>query len=193
MNSDIFQTIYNHPSLKNEDYSKIKKAHSKLIFSKNDIILKEGKISKAYYLIETGLFRSYVINYNGKEVTTDFYSSNEILIEVASIFLGIPTKENLQALTHGVAWKIDFQSFQELYNGIAGFTEWGRTWMSSQLFAAKQRSINMLTQSATQRYLTLVRDQPQIIEQVPLKFIASYLGITDTSLSRIRKEISKVR
>lgn len=54
---------------------------------------------------------------------------------------------------------------------------------------AKHRAVNMHTQNASQRYLNLVKEKPQIIKEVPLKYIATYLGITDTSLSRIRKEV----
>jgi CRP/FNR family transcriptional regulator, anaerobic regulatory protein len=112
------------------------------------------------------------------------------LIEVASLFLRTPSKEYIHAVTNGVAWKIEFNTFQQLFNSIDGFADWGRNWMSNQLFISKQRSINMLTQSATDRYLNLINEQPEILKHVPLKHIATFLGVTDTSLSRIRKEIS---
>ena len=185
----FFEKIYNHSSISKEDYTNMIDAHKKVEFKKNDIILKEGEISNAYYLIENGLFRSSVIDFNGKEITTDFFGDNQILIEVASLFLRTPSKENIQALTDSTVWKIEFDTFQTLFNSIDGFAEWGRTWMSTQLFTSKQRALNMLTQSATERYLSLIKEQPQIIKEVPLKYIATYLGITDTSLSRIRKEL----
>lgn len=186
----FFEKIYQHPSIKKEDYKELIASHNKVEFLKNDIILKEGRISNSYYLIECGLFRSFVNDFRGNEITTDFFGTNEILIEVPSLFLRIPSKENLQALTNGSAWKMEFSDFQKLFSSVEGFTEWGRSWMSNQLFISKQRAVNMLTQSATQRYLDLIKEQPEIIKQVPLKYIASYLGVTDTSLSRIRKEIS---
>ncbi len=187
---NFFEKVYNHPSISKEDYTNIINAHTKVAFKKNDVILKEGEISNAYYLIENGLFRSSVINFNGNEITTDFFGQNQILIEVASLFLRTPSKENIQALTEGSAWRIGFDTFQTIFSSIDGFAEWGRTWMSIQLFTSKQRALNMLTLSATDRYLMLIKDQPQIIKEVPLKYIATYLGITDTSLSRIRKELS---
>lgn len=190
MPNTFFKSIYNHPSIKEDEYKKIISAHTKVEFSKNDIILNEGEISNAYYLIESGLFRASVVDFNGNEITTEFYGQNQILIEVASLFLRTPSKENIQALTNSTAWKVEFDTFQTLFNSIEGFAEWGRTWMSTQLFITKQRSLNMLTQSATKRYLALIKEQPQIIKEVPLKYIATYLGITDTSLSRIRKELS---
>ena len=62
--------------------------------------------------------------------------------------------------------------------------------MTGRLFHFKQRSVEMVTVSAKERYLKLIKEKPQVIQQSPLKYIASYLGITDTSFSRIRKEIS---
>ena len=190
MNKHFFEEIYKYPDIKKEDYDRIANAHSSVEFSKNDLLIKAGKVSNAYFLVEKGLFRSYVIDFKGNEITTGFFSNNHILIEVASLFLRQPSQENFQALTNGVAWKIDIADFHELFQTIDGFSEWGRAWMSNQLFISKQNSINMLTQSATDRYLHLVKAQPEVIKNAPLKFIASFLGITDTSLSRIRKEIA---
>lgn len=189
MKDSFFKKIYSHPNIKNDNYKTIMEAHERVKFFKNDTILSEGKISNAYYLIKKGLFRSYVIDYKGNEITTDFFGPNDILIEVASLFLRIPSKETIQAITDCEVYKIDFNDFQNLYSTIDGFTEWGRAWMSHQLFMAKHRAVNMHTQSASQRYLTLAEEKPLIIKEVPLKHIATYLGITDTSLSRIRKEV----
>ncbi|MCF8716331.1 Crp/Fnr family transcriptional regulator [Joostella atrarenae] len=189
MKASFFENIYNHQNIKKGDYKNIIDSHTKVTFSKNEIVLNEHKISNAYYLIKKGLFRSYVIDYKGNEITTDFFGPNDILIEVASLFLRIPSKETIQALTDCEVYKITFNDFQKLYTTIEGFTEWGRNWMSHQLFLAKHRAVNMHIQSASQRYINLVQEKPQIIKEAPLKHIATYLGVTDTSLSRIRKEV----
>jgi CRP/FNR family transcriptional regulator, anaerobic regulatory protein len=189
MNINFFQSIYSHPQIKKGDLSEIIGAHQKINFSKGLFFLESGKMANEYYLIETGLLRAYVYDFNGKEITTDFHSINEISIEVTSLFQRIPAKENIVALTNGIVWKIEFEKFQELFHKIEGFREWGRAWMAAQLFISKQRSIEMLTKSATERYRSLIKDKPEIVQHAPIKHIASYLGITDTSLSRIRKEI----
>ncbi len=189
MEDSFFKKIYNHTNIRKNDYKTIINAHAKVDFSKNDIVLNENQINNAYYLIKNGLFRSYVVDYKGNEITTGFFGPFDILIEVASLFLRIPSNENIQALTDCEVYKIKFNDFQNLYSNIEGFTEWGRNWMSHQLFMAKQRAVTMHTQSASQRYLSLVQEKPEIIKEVPLKYIATYLGITDTSLSRIRKEV----
>jgi CRP-like cAMP-binding protein len=190
METDLFQTIYNHPLLRKEDYDEISKAHTKIEFAQGAILLEKGKIAREFYIIEKGLFRSFLYDYNGNEITTEFYCPKEILIESFSLFQRIPSKENFQALSDGTVWKIEYDTFQELLHKVEGFREWGRTWATNQLFVLKQRSIDVVTISATDRYLNLIKERPQIILQSPLKYVASYLGITDTSLSRIRKEIS---
>ncbi len=189
MNIEFFQSIYDHPSILRNDLIEIMGAHQKVDFLKGSSFLERGQMANEYYLIESGLLRAYVHDFNGNEITTDFHSSNEISIEVSSLFQRKPTKENIIALTNGIAWKIEFDKFQNLFHKIEGFREWGRAWMSGQLFISKQRKIEMLTRNATERYKTLVIDKPAIVQHAPIKHIASYLGITDTSLSRIRKEI----
>jgi CRP/FNR family transcriptional regulator, anaerobic regulatory protein len=183
--------IYNYKDLSPEDLQLIMDAHIKVVFKKNDLLLEQGQTANEYYCLEDGLVRSFAISSEGNEITTGFFGKDEIVIEVASLFLRIPTKENIQALTDCVCWRIDLKSFQELFHSVAGFTEWGRAWMSGVLFQSKQRSLSMITDSATERYLALQNQHPEIIQHAPLKYIASYLGITDTSLSRIRKVIGK--
>lgn len=189
MQNKILSQIYQHPQMKHEDLLLICAAHQRLEFQKGDYFLEKGKMSNEYFIIESGLVRAFTHNYKGEEITTDFIGENEIVIEVSSLFTRIPAQESLQALTNGVAWKIDFNIFQELYHKSAGFSEWGRAWMSNQLFGLKQRNIDMISVSASDRYLKLLKEKPQIIQQASLKNIASFLGVTDTSLSRIRKEV----
>lgn len=189
MNIDFFQSIYDHSLIKKDELSEIISAHEKINFAKGSFILGSGKMADEYYLIESGLLRAYVHDFNGNEITTEFYCTDEISIEVSSLFQRIPTKENIIALTNGIAWKIEFDKFQELFHRIESFREWGRAWMSGQLFISKQRKIEMLTKNATERYKALIMQKPEIVKHAPIKHIASYLGITDTSLSRIRKEI----
>lgn len=189
MKNELLTQVYRHPLINEEQLNKIMNAHKKILFTKGDYILKTGEIADGYLILESGLMRSFVHDYNGNDITTDFFSDYEIVIEVLSLFQRIPTQENIQALTECTCWKIEYDAFQELFHSIGGFSEWGRLWMTGRLFHFKQRSIEMVTVSAKDRYLGLIRDKPQIILQSPLKYIASYLGVTDTSFSRIRKDI----
>jgi CRP-like cAMP-binding protein len=184
-------SLYKHPLLSSADLQIICDAHKLVAFKKGDFLLKKGQTANAYYCVEEGLIRSYVYDYNGNDITTGFVGKNELAIDVVSLFNRVPTEEYFQALTDCNCYMIDLESFQVLYHTIKGLNEWGRAWMSESLFILKQRSIAMITTSASERYQRLERHHPQILLQAPLKFIASYLGITDSSLSRIRKELCK--
>ena len=169
MEIEFFQAIYDSPHINKKDYEEIANAHSKMDIEQGTIILEEGKIANEYYIIEKGLFRSFVYDYNGKEITTEFYCPKELLIESFSLFHRSPSMENFQALSPGTVWKIKYQTFQQLLNKIEGFREWGRAWATNHLFTMKKRSIYMLTMNATDRYLTLLNERPQVIQQAPLK------------------------
>jgi CRP-like cAMP-binding protein len=186
-----FSQIYNHDSFTEKDLEQIKKSHVRHEFKKGDYLLKEEQISTEYFCIERGILRSYAFNYNGDEITTNFFSADEIAIEPISLFLQTETKEYLQCLTDVVCWKLPIQNFQELFHTVPNFSNWGRMWMTHALLHSKQRTHSILTASAKERYLTFQKSNPIFIKNVPLKFIASYLGITDSTLSKIRKEITK--
>ncbi len=183
------KTSYDFPFFIDEELGEIFHSHEKVHFQKGDFLLNEGKTANEYFVLEKGLARSYVNDFNGNEVTTHFSTENEIIIDVSSLFQRIPSQENIICITDCECWKLDFDTFQELFHKIPNLAEWGRAWMSQQLFEYKQRSVEMFTLSATKRYINLLEDKPQVVQFAPLKQIASYLGITDTSLSRIRKEL----
>lgn len=188
---DIVRSAYRHPLLIGEDLERLVAAHHRCEVEKGKVLIPEGQVAGEYYILQSGLIRAFVHDYEGSEITTEFFVAGEIAIVPDSLFQRRPSKETLVAATNSVLWKISFDDFQLLFHQVPGFSEWGRLWFTQQLFAMKQRSLEMITAKATDRYLRLVTEKPQIIQHVPLKQIASFLGITDTSLSRIRKEISQ--
>ena len=84
---------------------------------------------------------------------------------------------------------LKISDFMKLFS-IESFREVGRTRLVTNYFELKNHTVSMITDHAKERYLELLRTKPNIIQNVPLKHIATYLGITDTSLSRIRKEVT---
>ncbi len=182
-------SVYMHPLLTSSNLEIIFSKHKRMEIPKNEWILKEGEIMDCYYILESGLVRGFVHDWDNNEITTEFFVENDIVIVPSSLFQQSPSKENLQTITHSVLWKIDFHDFEKLFEEIEGFKDWGRLWFTFQLFSTKQRSLEMITETATNRYLKLMKEKPEIIHSAPLKQIASYLGITDSSLSRIRREL----
>ncbi|MFT4153710.1 hypothetical protein [Parafilimonas sp.] len=82
----IFHNIYKHPLLSETDLQNISALHEQAGFAKGDIILKAGCIANEYYLLETGLVRAFLINYNEDEITTGFFAGGKIIISPSSLF-----------------------------------------------------------------------------------------------------------
>lgn len=187
--NSFLKEIFSEPSFKPEEVEKVLQQYKRVEFAKNDFLIREGSIGNYYYFLETGFARSFAIDLEGNDITTKFFGTKDIVIDWYSYFLKKPVRENIQAITPCVAWKITFEDFMKLFN-IEAFREIGRTRLVSSFFELKNHTTSMIIDPAKDRYLNLVKDKPAIVQNVPLKQIATYLGITDTSLSRIRKEIA---
>jgi len=156
---------------------------------KGELLIKEGKTSKKSYFIESGIIRCYILDVNGDEVTTRFYSAPDFLNDYLSFFKQEPSEENYELITDAVVWSIDFESVQYCFHNIPEFREWGRMLLTLNYVTLHNKMISFHKNTAQERYLVLQTKHPEIIKEVPLHIIASYLGITKYSLSRIRKEI----
>jgi CRP-like cAMP-binding protein len=158
---------------------------------KNMFLLREGKVSNEYYFIEEGFMRGFAHDTEGNEVTTSFFSANQVVFEVSSFFNRVPSKENIQAIDDCVGWFITYEQLNHLFHNLPEFRDFGRSILVKGFAALKVRMLSMITETAEERYDALIKSNPEIFKHAALKHIASYLGITDTSLSRIRKEYSK--
>jgi CRP-like cAMP-binding protein len=157
----------------------------------NQILLREGTISDEYVYLESGFMRAFAYDTEGNEVTTNFYSSNQLVFEVSSFFNRTKSQENIQAIEDCLVWEITYEQLNKLFHSMPEFREFGRSALVKGFAAFKTRVLSMITETAEDRYDTLLKNNPEIFQHVPLKYIASYLGIADTSLSRIRKSYSK--
>jgi CRP-like cAMP-binding protein len=158
--------------------------------SKNEFLIKENKLSKETYFLESGIVRSFTFDNNGEEITTNIFSAPCFVNDFLSFFRQEPAKENFQTLTICKIWKMDYANVQTHFHTYPEFREFGRMMLVSNYAALHARMLGMIKDSAETRYLKLMQQQPDIFQNVSLKIIASYLGITDTSLSRIRREIT---
>jgi CRP-like cAMP-binding protein len=159
-------------------------------FAKNEYLLKQGKVSNYFYLAE-GFARAFTFDTDGNEITTYFYSKDHVIFEAASFFLGSISTENIQAITDCKVYTTNFEKLNSLFHSVPEFREFGRAMLVKEFVAYKQRTLSMINKSAEERYADLLNTNSEIFRFAQLKHIASYLGVTDTSLSRIRKEFMK--
>ncbi|MHB1921714.1 MAG: Crp/Fnr family transcriptional regulator [Chitinophagaceae bacterium] len=157
-------------------------------FVRNEYFLKEGAVCKESHFIEEGIMRSFIYNLEGNDVTTAFYSKKMLFSDLLSFFKRLPSRENIQALTNCETWYITYEDMQASFHTIPEYREFGRLHIINHYSILKQRMLSMVQQTAQQRYGDLINSNPEVLQNAPLKHIATFLGITDTSLSRIRKE-----
>jgi CRP-like cAMP-binding protein len=180
--------IFNEKNFKPEDFERILGQFKRMEFAKHDYLIPQGTVASYYYFMESGYARSFAIDLEGNDISTKFFSSTDIVIDWHSYFLKTHCREDIQAVTPCVAWKITFENFMKLFS-IEAFREVGRTRLVNNYFELKSHTVSVIADPAKDRYLNLLKAKPDIVQNVPLKQIATYLGITDTSLSRIRKEL----
>jgi CRP-like cAMP-binding protein len=158
---------------------------------RNEFLFKEGRVCNEYFYLENGFIRAFAYDTEGNDVTTNFYSANQVVFEVSSFFNRTISKENFQAIVDCDGWYITYEQLNNLFHSMHEFRDFGRSILVKGFSSLKIRMLSMITETAEQRYDALLRTNPEIVRHAALKHIASYLGITDTSLSRIRKEYSK--
>lgn len=157
-------------------------------YKKGDFLLRQGDVCRYSFTIQKGILRKYYLH-DGKEIITEFFFKDDLAVSFDSYSLQKPGKEFIQALTDTIVLQTDFAAFQhakvnypKLIELDLLLTEYYAWWLESRLF-------EFHTLDATQRYLLLLKEQPHIIQYVPLTYIASYLGISIETLSRIRAKI----
>jgi CRP-like cAMP-binding protein len=159
--------------------------------SKNTFLIEEGKICNISHFIEEGCARLYTYNTEGNDVTTNIYSSQMFANDFYSFFKRIPSPEHLQAMSDCKTWFLSYEDLQTNFHSIPEFREFGRMLLINNHAKIKQRMLSMIQQTCEQRYCDLIENNPEVFQHIPLKNIATYLGVTDSSLSRIRRDFMK--
>lgn len=158
--------------------------------NKNEFFVKEGESCKAVAFIQSGIFRSYYTSGKGEEITYCFRFQNDLMAAYSSFITGNPSLETMQALTQADLLVIRKDKIDELINSSHNWTKFLKIFAEQQYLELEQRVFQLQKDSAALRYRYLLDHQPDYIQQIPLQYLASYLGITQRHLSRIRKEIS---
>lgn len=187
---NFIKTTIPHFKMDEKGLLKTIECFEELELEKGEFFLKQGKQS-GYFIMLEGCLRAYTFNEEGEEITTYFYPSNRAVFEVASFFQRQPSEENIIAITKSRGYCTNFEKLNGLFHSVPEFREFGRAILVKEFVAYKQRTLSMINKSAEERYAQLMQTNKDIFQYAQLKHIASYLGITDTSLSRVRRDFSK--
>ncbi|HMH23613.1 MAG TPA: Crp/Fnr family transcriptional regulator [Puia sp.] len=153
---------------------------------KGQILLRPGAICHYIHFIEKGLSRTFYIK-NGKDVTDWISTENSFAVSIVSFISRQPDRRGIELLEDSILWAISWQDLENLCSQHHEIEHLGRMLVGSGIMQLQQRFDELHFATALQRYQTLMQLHPTLISRVPLGVIASYLGITQETLSRIRK------
>ena len=183
------QFMERYTSVSKADWEKIEQCLVLRTVEKEEIILSEGKICRHLYFLESGLLH-FFISKNGNDITKFFTEAPYLFTSQLSYNQQIAASENIQAIEKSVIWQIS----KEQADALMSLKSW-------QIFAQKitqevqfftEEILEALqTETAEERYIKMLEQEQDLLQRVPLKNLASYLGIAPQSLSRIRKKIAE--
>ncbi|MFZ4928036.1 Crp/Fnr family transcriptional regulator [Chryseobacterium sp. Mn2064] len=175
--------------ISDEDWAIFSPKFEKQIFKKNSLIIKSGEVENYLSFIETGIVRFW-IEAGDNEATFDFAFEKSFFSAYPSFLTQESTNWNIQTLTPTVLWRISYTDLQLIYERTQVGEKIGRLATEHLFVMAAKRKIALLTNTPEELYLMLFQEHIHLIKHIPLKYLASYIGITPQALSRIRKRIS---
>ena len=164
-----------------------------VMLNEGDIFIKAGEKAQKAGLVIEGMMRNYIINENGEEITVVFATEMQPITPYTSLLLNRPASETSAAVEPSILFVMDNAEFKKKVNSDPLFTRLYAEMLETSLIAAIERIEDFTQKKPEQRYQRLVEIHGHLIERVPLKYLASYLGITPVSISRIRKRLSQNR
>lgn len=167
----------------------ILKSFDYLHLNKNSLLVKEGQICSYFCFIENGVLQ-HSIEVLGEEKTTYLALKNSSTSALNSFKNKVPSRKNIKAISDCDLWVITLEAFQYLIKKNNAFNRFYYNLIENQIYLIDDYRINLLTLTPEERYKKLLINDPKLLQQVPLHYLASFLGISSRHMSRIRKNIN---
>ncbi|SEJ50016.1 cAMP-binding domain of CRP or a regulatory subunit of cAMP-dependent protein kinases [Dyadobacter sp. SG02] len=176
-----------HP-LPSHSKEALKAQISRVQYPKGHMLVRSGRVEKMLYFIRSGIVRAYSDADRG-DVTFWFGKEGDVVLSMKSYVSGQPGYEHIETLEPCDLYQMKAQDLETLFINDIHIANWGRRLIGQELIKTEERLISMQFKTAQERYLDLMSATPDLLQRVQLCHIASFLGITQVSLSRIRAEI----
>lgn len=178
-----------HFAISDEDWHFFASKLQPKTFARNELILRQGEVEPYLSFAESGIVRFFIPK-EEHDLTFAFVFGEDFFSAYDSFLQQQPSAYAVAAISEVFAYQISYDDLQLIYQNTKIGNLIGRK-ASEELFIKKaQRELSLLNETAEKRYLKLFSERPELIQQIPLKYIASYIGVTPQALSRIRKRIS---
>jgi CRP-like cAMP-binding protein len=189
MHENLIQLITQHISLSDTEKNWLVSYFEPVLYPKNRIIEEEGKVPAYLYFVVSGFIRLFHYNEKGEEVTTHINCPPGFITSYTHFANQTPADENVECITACELLRISKTNLDALIRKSAGFKDFSILVFQQSLSYNESRSRELATLSAEERYKKLIDEHPEILQNVPMQYIASFLGMNPKSLSRIRKQI----
>lgn len=157
---------------------------------KGEILLRQGEVCVHSFFVSSGLLRSYTLDESGKEHIIQFAPENWLIVDRSSSFFNLPSELNIDAIEDSEVVFINSDFIEKASCLNASFNSFNNKALHSHILHLQKRVNLLLGATAEQRYLDFITLYPSLTLRIPQWMIASYLGITPESLSRVRKELA---
>lgn len=157
-------------------------------FKRKELLLREGEICRQIFFIVKGYVRLYYL-VDGVETTKDFNFESDLCGSYVSFKMQLPSRFSIVAMEALDVYLIDLENLFELFDKYPALQKFARLSFEKMFIRKEMREASFLIDDAETRFNNLYLERPQVIQRVPLKYIASYLGVTAETVSRIRRKI----
>ena len=185
MKQQFFQVLLSIAPLSPETIADIERCLTEVHFPKHTLIVQESALSNKMYFVIKGAVRAFNFH-QGKEYTDWFIFENMFMCSLLSFFGGLPSAQNIETLEACDMLVLTREQLNSLCDKHHDMQKLNSLILTHGLVSLQQNIIDQRFKTAQERYVILLKTFPQIIQRVPLKYIASYLGVTQETLSRIR-------
>ena len=187
--ASFISAIKNYIHVSQDLEETLSKVIEKLILEKNEFFIREGQYNPRLAYLTQGSIRCHNI-VNGNDITNAFLLNNQFVSDFSSLTQDIPCKRNFAAIETCELEYITKEKLFSLSRDFPELREWGAK-IAEELFNdSMENQSELRSRSPEERYTHLIQRRPEVIQRVPLQYIASYLGITQVHLSRIRKKVN---
>jgi CRP-like cAMP-binding protein len=188
----LIENIKAYVSLNSNEIGHLEESIEKKTYNKNDIIFTEGKIADKIYFVNKGCVRLFY-NVDGNDKTAFFYTEGQFICAGESYTLNIPAVENYQAVEQTDIYVFSKSKIEILLSKVPEMEVIARIATENELITCQKVIASFVTKSAEERYLDLLNTKGELFLRVPQQYIASFLGVSPETLSRIKKRIHTKR
>ncbi len=188
--TNFYSYLLKNAALSEDEAAEATSGLERLQVEKGSVLLNKGAVCKHSFFVESGLLRSYMLDESGKEHVIQFAPENWFIVDRSSVYFNDVSETIIEAIEDTTVVLIGQEFIAKVNEISTAFSKFNDTLLHNHIRHMQQRINLLLGATAQKRYLSFITTYPDLLLRIPQWMIASYLGITPESLSRVRKELA---